>query len=241
MRAAVGVTEEKVIELSGIAANGSQASSIWYVATLKAQADERKWRVFAQEVVGSPEEARGNPSRNLGYRIQQANLCMQRNEADSWTLFTPYKKLCTTDEKLVLTLQERMEMFCITDPAMHDNPIVFVSDDFVDMTGYSRHAINGINCRFLQGADTSPEDVDVIRDALLYEKHARVTLLNYRKDGTRFINQFALSPLREESGKLAYFIGVQIDVEDVDIQPFPNSRQTMAEMLLEFEEGVEAA
>lgn len=27
---------------------------------------------------------------------------------------------------------------------------VFVSDDFVDMTGYNREEINGINCRFLQ-------------------------------------------------------------------------------------------
>ena len=37
---------------------------------------------------------------------------------------------------LVDTLQERKEMFCITDPDMYDNPIVYVSDDFISMTGY---------------------------------------------------------------------------------------------------------
>ncbi|KAG5182318.1 structural basis For light-dependent signaling in the dimeric Lov Photosensor Ytva [Tribonema minus] len=126
-------------------------------------------------------------------------------------------------------------MFCITDPAMHDNPIVYVSDGFIDMTGYNRYEINGINCRFLQGHDTSPEDVDVIRTALKERKHARVCLLNYRKDGTRFINQFNISPLRDVDGELAYFIGVQMQVEDTEIMPFPNTRQSMAEMLVEAE------
>ncbi|KAG5176475.1 PAS domain-containing protein [Tribonema minus] len=104
-------------------------------------------------------------------------------------------------------------MFCITDPVMHDNPIVFVSDGFIEMTGYNRYEINGINCRFLQGHDTSPEDVAVIRNAINERKHARVCLLNYRKDGTTFINQFNISPLRDANGRLAYFIGVQMEVE----------------------------
>ena len=53
-----------------------------------------------------------------------------------WTKFNSYKPLCEIDQMLVDTLQERQEMFCITDPGMYDNPIVYVSDDFIDMTGY---------------------------------------------------------------------------------------------------------
>lgn len=38
-------------------------------------------------------------------------------------------------------------------------------------------------------------------------------LLFVLQDGTRFINQFNISPLREVDGELAYFIGVQMQVE----------------------------
>ena len=49
---------------------------------------------------------------------------------------------------------------------------------------------------------TSTEDVDVIRYGLKEETDMRVCLLNYRKNGTAFLNQFNLSPLRDTSGKL---------------------------------------
>lgn len=51
-------------------------------------------------------------------------------------MFQSYKRLCEVDRLLVETLQERGEMFCITDPSLYDNPIVYVSDGFIDMTGY---------------------------------------------------------------------------------------------------------
>lgn len=49
---------------------------------------------------------------------------------------------------------------------------------------------------------TSTEDVDVIRYGLKEETDMRVCLLNYRKNGTAFLNQFNLSPLRDTSGKV---------------------------------------
>lgn len=38
-------------------------------------------------------------------------------------MFTPYKTLCESDAGLVNALQDRREMFCITDPDLYDNPI----------------------------------------------------------------------------------------------------------------------
>ncbi|CAM9792597.1 unnamed protein product, partial [Ectocarpus fasciculatus] len=168
------------------------------------------------------------------YRFRRAWTCLKPSSV--WSLFTPYKTLCEADAGLIHALQDRREMFCITDPDLYDNPIIFVSDDFVDMTGYDREEINGINCRFLQGEMTSTEDVDVIRYGLREETDMRVCLLNYRKNGTAFLNQFNLSPLRDTEGKLAFFIGVQIEVEDAEVMPFPTTRQTLQEMLLDEEE-----
>lgn len=45
--------------------------------------------------------------------------------------------------------------FVVCDVAMNDCPIVYVSDNFQNLTGYSRHDIIGQNCRFLQAPDGS--------------------------------------------------------------------------------------
>lgn len=102
--------------------------------------------------------------------------------------------------------------FCVCDPAQKDCPIVFASDGFCRFTGYSSSEIEGRNCRFLQGTDTAPADVDKIRSAIRDQREASVNLLNYRKDGTPFNNQFFLSPLYDTDGSLLYFIGVQCSV-----------------------------
>jgi len=106
--------------------------------------------------------------------------------------------------------------FCICDPDLDDNPIVFASDGFCNFTGYSCNEIEGRNCRFLQGSETSKEDVSQIRQAVNDEVEVNVNLLNYRKDGSTFVNQFFLSPLHsgkdDDGAKVVYFIGVQSNV-----------------------------
>lgn len=55
------------------------------------------------------------------YRFRRAWTCLQPSAV--WSLFTPYKTLCESDAGLVKALQDRREMFCITDPDLYDNPI----------------------------------------------------------------------------------------------------------------------
>ncbi|CAM9762301.1 unnamed protein product [Chrysoparadoxa australica] len=234
---AVEEKAEKSFVGKGMKKDGTVVETVFFVSPLSCASQEEVFYMLVAIEDAAPEDPGLVQSVNLCYRIRTANRCMVPAEGDTgWSIFKPYKKLCALDQKLVDTLQERGEMFCITDPALHDNVIVFVSDQFVVMTGYSREEINGINCRFLQGVATSQLDVDVIRETLVTLKQARVCLLNYRKDGTRFINQFNMSPLRDEDNQLAYFIGVQMDVEDAEIMPLPNMRQTLAQMLAEEED-----
>ena len=102
--------------------------------------------------------------------------------------------------------------FTITDPRLPDNPLVFVNPAFERTTGYSREEVEGRNCRFLQGPDTDPADVQRIREALAAREHATITLLNYRKDGTAFWNELSLSPVHDAQGELTHIVGIQADV-----------------------------
>ena len=70
-----------------------------------------------------------------------------------------------------------------------DNPIIYASEGFTRYTGYSKEEIEGRNCRFLQGKDSNPADVAKIREAIIKMEPVSLCLLNYRKDGSTFLNQ----------------------------------------------------
>ncbi len=104
----------------------------------------------------------------------------------------------------------RMPMI-ITDARLPDYPIVLANKAFLDLTGYSAEEVLGRNCRFLQGEGTSAAAVAEIRKGLLAGTDVAVELLNYRKDGTPFWNQLNFSPVHDQSGRLLYHYGSQID------------------------------
>ena len=105
----------------------------------------------------------------------------------------------------------RMPMI-VTDPRLHDNPIVFANAAFLTMTGYARDEIVGRNCRFLQGAETDPETVAEVREAVAAKRDVTVELLNYRKDGYAFWNALFVSPIFNEADELVYFFASQLDI-----------------------------
>lgn len=99
----------------------------------------------------------------------------------------------------------------ITDPTSHDNPIVYVNDAFLTLTGYEREEILGRNCRFLQGPETNSDDLQKIRRALAARQEIETDLLNYRKDGTTFWNRLLISPVFD-GDTLTFFTASQQDV-----------------------------
>lgn len=101
---------------------------------------------------------------------------------------------------------------CITDPKLPDNPIVYVNAAFTELTGYTSEEILGQNCRFLQGPLTSRESIDSVRQILLDRRVDTVEILNYRKDGSTFLNALQLGPIEDEDGDLAFFFGSQLDI-----------------------------
>jgi PAS domain S-box-containing protein len=116
------------------------------------------------------------------------------------------------DFDLVASIQRSQHSFVITDPSLRDNPIVFASDDFLSLTGYSRDDVLGRNCRFLQGEKTSEEKLDVIRKGLVAGDDVSVTLINYTADGEPFWNKLFVAALRDAQNNVVNFIGVIVRV-----------------------------
>jgi two-component system, cell cycle sensor histidine kinase and response regulator CckA len=100
----------------------------------------------------------------------------------------------------------------ITDASQPDNPIVFASPGFEQITGYTSQEAIGKNCRFLQGQDTDPAAIAKLREAIRELSPCSVELLNYRKDGTPFWNSVSITPIFDHGGMVNRFVGVLTNV-----------------------------
>jgi PAS domain S-box-containing protein len=116
-----------------------------------------------------------------------------------------------TDAELFDLLEaEEVEMsVVISNPALPDNPMIYVSEEFELQTGYGPDEAVGRNCRFLQGPDTDPHAVQAIREALKARTTFTIDILNYRKNGDPFMNRLRIRPLFDEDGALLYYVGAQ--------------------------------
>ncbi|KAJ5371971.1 PAS-associated C-terminal [Penicillium concentricum] len=124
----------------------------------------------------------------------------------------------TLPDKFQGTADALAEVFCLTDPSRPDNPIIFASGEFHRTTQYGIDYVLGRNCRFLQGPKTNPNSVRRIREALKAGRPHSELFLNYRRDGSPFMNLLQMAPLCDSRGNIRYFIGAQVDVSGLAME-----------------------
>ncbi|MEE7505987.1 PAS domain S-box protein [Methylobacterium sp. C33D] len=119
----------------------------------------------------------------------------------------------TARSDLLFTAADKTRMaMIVTDPNLPDNPIVFANRAFLQLSGYAAEELIGRNCRFLQGPATDPADIARIRAAIAARRDVVVELLNYRRDGSTFVNELYISPVFGPHGELLFFFGSQLDL-----------------------------
>ncbi|KAI9035410.1 uncharacterized protein KD926_003532 [Aspergillus affinis] len=167
----------------------------------------------------------GNPA--LERRVQEA---LQALTAEELPAFITSRCISITsqivEERVRGTLPEKFqgtsdalaEVFCLTDPSRPDNPIIFASEEFHRTTQYGMDYVLGRNCRFLQGPKTNPHSVRRIREGIESARHHSELFLNYRRDGSPFMNLLQCAPLCDGQGNVRYFIGAQIDVSGLAME-----------------------
>lgn len=117
-----------------------------------------------------------------------------------------------SDEQLVESIGLSPIATVISNPRRPDNPLEVANPAFCALTGYSESEIVGRNCRFLAGEETEPWITDRIRAAIGARRSVLVDILNYRRDGTRFRNGVLVTPLFDDNGGLAWFLGSQVEL-----------------------------
>jgi len=113
--------------------------------------------------------------------------------------------------------------FVVCDASEHDIPIVYCSENFERLTGYTKHEILGRNCRFLQAPDgrvkagikrdyVDDESVLYLKNMVSARREAQVSLINYRKGGQPFMNLLTMIPIPYETDEIRFIVGFQVDL-----------------------------
>ncbi|AUX10404.1 PAS domain S-box [Halalkaliarchaeum desulfuricum] len=118
------------------------------------------------------------------------------------------------DDEIVHAIDEAPIGITLADPALPDEPLVYINEAFERVTGYPTDYVRGRNCRFLQGPDTDPETVGEMRSAIEREEPVTVVVRNYRKDGSPFWNEVTIAPIYDDDGELVHYVGFQSDVSE---------------------------
>ena len=114
-------------------------------------------------------------------------------------------------------LEQSFNSVLITDaqPGPMGPRIVYANPALCEMTGYSAAELLGQTPRILQGALTSPEVLQSLRECLQADRFFRGSTINYRKDGRPYTVEWNISPVKDEAGVTTHYVSVQQDIGEV--------------------------
>ena len=109
---------------------------------------------------------------------------------------------------LEASMEESFNSVMITE-AKPGFPVVYVNPAFCDLTGYGPQEVVGKSPSILQGPNTDQEVLDRlnknIQDGELFHGQA----INYRKDGSEFMMDWKIAPIRDESDNITHYLAIQ--------------------------------
>ena len=88
-----------------------------------------------------------------------------------------------------------------------DRLVVYANPAFCRLVGYELGELMGKNLRILQGSDREQPELVTLREALDHAEAARALLRNQRKDGTVYVNDMQIYPLKDANGQVTHFVG----------------------------------
>jgi PAS domain S-box-containing protein len=91
-------------------------------------------------------------------------------------------------------------------------PIVYVNDSFSQMTGYSAEEIIGKSPAILQGPKTDRAVLDRLNQSLSEGRLFHGEAINYRKDGSEFVMEWKIVPIKNEKEVISHYLALQRDV-----------------------------
>ncbi len=105
----------------------------------------------------------------------------------------------------------------ITEAEPFDEPgprILFVNEAFTKMTGYTAAEVMGKTPRILQGPKSDMQELKKLSRAIRKLQPFETSIINYRKNGEEFWNNFLITPVTNETGFCTHWIAIERDITE---------------------------
>ena len=91
-------------------------------------------------------------------------------------------------------------------------PIVYSNPAFSELTGYGPHEVIGQSPSILQGPNTDQAVIERLNKDISAGKLFHGQAINYRKDGSEFMMEWKIVPIRDEKDEITHYLALQRDV-----------------------------
>lgn len=113
---------------------------------------------------------------------------------------------------LEASMEESFNSILITE-AGPGYPIIYVNSAFCELTGYGPHEVMGKSPSILQGSKSDPEVLERLNRNLAQGELFFGKAINYRKDGSTFMMEWKIAPIRNEKDEITHYLAIQREAE----------------------------
>jgi len=115
---------------------------------------------------------------------------------------------------LETSMEESFNSVVIT-KAESGYPIVYVNPAFCELTGYGPHEVMGKSPSILQGPKTDKTVIERLNKDISQGQLFHGQAINYRKDGSEFMMEWKIAPIRNETDEITHYLAIQRDVSQL--------------------------
>jgi PAS domain S-box-containing protein len=112
---------------------------------------------------------------------------------------------------LEASMEESFNSVVITE-AGPGYPIIYVNPAFCELTGYGPHEVMGKSPSILQGPNTNEEVLKRLNQNIADGELFYGQAINYRKDGSEFMMEWKIAPIRDHNDEITHFLAIQREV-----------------------------
>jgi PAS domain S-box-containing protein len=109
-------------------------------------------------------------------------------------------------------MESTVDGIFIIDAQQNDFPVSYANPSFQTMTGFGKREIIGRNYFSLYGAAADPRIIDEIKSTIQQGKSFHGEMLSFQKNGKKFWNLLRIAPVRDISGDVTHYVGLQTDI-----------------------------
>lgn len=116
----------------------------------------------------------------------------------SWQIELPFREYLVENYSIIITNL--------------DKEIIWISHNFVKLTGYSEAELIGNKPALLQGQKTDEKSRTKIRENLQKFESLKTKVLNYRKNGEIYHCNIEIFPIKNDKGIFTHYVAVEKEI-----------------------------